>query len=255
MDSLLRCLEVLSTSDISSIGPSMRHVSPNQVGGADSSQVDPDTPTSFNSAVTPPVAACLSPVGGSQRAQESRACAAPSANDKSAPDVVARTSNARVTPQATRVSCQAASAQGNAEGVSGAGGGAAGAEAVKTAVAVVEGGGGEGRPPATVQPNTAILSGRYSGGVSREASGVRDGIIRGLVRALVPWEHSRRSQEAALIVLGNVLESAEDCGDPRVRHACVMGLEDELVVITGSAEGEEEDEGKWRGDGSFDGGR
>ncbi|CAN0222527.1 unnamed protein product, partial [Ectocarpus fasciculatus] len=45
-------------------------------------------------------------------------------------------------------------------------------------------------------------------------SEIRGRVIRGLVSALTPWEHSRRSQRAALLVLGNVLENAieEDAG-------------------------------------------
>ncbi|CAN0053376.1 unnamed protein product [Ectocarpus sp. 4 AP-2014] len=43
---------------------------------------------------------------------------------------------------------------------------------------------------------------------------MRGRVIRGLVSALTPWEHSRRSQRAALLVLGNIFENAidEDAG-------------------------------------------
>lgn len=33
-------------------------------------------------------------------------------------------------------------------------------------------------------------------------------VIRGLVATLMPWEHSKNSQEAALLVLGNILDNA-----------------------------------------------
>lgn len=43
---------------------------------------------------------------------------------------------------------------------------------------------------------------------SEEASiTVRHSVIGGLVAALMPWEHSKRSQQAALLVLGNIIEN------------------------------------------------
>ena len=40
------------------------------------------------------------------------------------------------------------------------------------------------------------------------APSARESVLRGLVKALMPWEHSRRPQRAALLVLGNILGNA-----------------------------------------------
>ncbi|CAN0558820.1 unnamed protein product, partial [Ectocarpus sp. 12 AP-2014] len=53
-----------------------------------------------------------------------------------------------------------------------------------------------------VQPETSKTRPSLSRGE------MRGRVIRGLVSALTPWEHSRHSQRAALLVLGNILENA-----------------------------------------------
>lgn len=66
--------------------------------------------------------------------------------------------------------------------------------------------------------------------------GVRGSVIRGLVRILEPWEHTRRTQKAALLVLGNVLENvlevaAGGSGAEQVSalvRETVWGLEEEV---------------------------
>ena len=44
--------------------------------------------------------------------------------------------------------------------------------------------------------------------VASAAGSARGSVLRGLVKSLMPWEHSRRSQRAALLVLGNILGNA-----------------------------------------------
>lgn len=48
-----------------------------------------------------------------------------------------------------------------------------------------------------------------SSGYRSEAASrtVHHSVIRGLVAVLMPWEHSKRSQQAALLVLGNMIEN------------------------------------------------
>ncbi|CAM9347356.1 unnamed protein product, partial [Laminaria digitata] len=80
-------------------------------------------------------------------------------------------------------------------------------------------------PPHPPIPNATPVSNDVAvavatSGVSAVTS-ARGSVMRGLVKALMPWEHSRRSQRAALLVLGNILgnvlqeTTAGDVGDLR----------------------------------------
>eukprot|EP00752_Nemacystus_decipiens_P017807 g15965.t1 len=83
----------------------------------------------------------------------------------------------------------------------------------------------------------------------------RGRVIRGLVATLVPWEHSRRIQRAALLVLGNVLGnvleddpatdprgfSGGEGGDGEARcssESCARELDKSLVTWDAGGEGE-----------------
>lgn len=86
---------------------------------------------------------------------------------------------------------------------------------------------------------------------------VRGKIIRGLVGVMEPWEHARRSQRAALLVLGNVLDNVleaaeEEAGKsgqtPRLVFECAVELESGLMRCSPAGEsvegGEEAEEGE-----------
>lgn len=82
---------------------------------------------------------------------------------------------------------------------------------------------------------------------------VRASVIRGLVSVLTPWEHSRRSQRAGLLVLGNilgnVLEAAEgegggDVGRDDARllvSQCAVELENGLTATASAGAGDGSD--------------
>ena len=84
----------------------------------------------------------------------------------------------------------------------------------------------------------------------------RGSVVGGLVAALVPWEHSRRIQRAALLVLGNVLGNAleEDSEEGVGEEArcpseyCAVELRKSLVSWDAGGEGE------WGGGGKEEGG-
>lgn len=92
---------------------------------------------------------------------------------------------------------------------------------------------------------------------SLSRSEMRGRVIRGLVSVLTPWEHSRRSQRAALLVLGNVLENSieEDAGAVggvkstegarSASESCAVELDRGLAALAAGGTGEwaEEDEG------------
>lgn len=78
-------------------------------------------------------------------------------------------------------------------------------------------------------------------------------MIRGLVKILTPWEHSRRSQRAALLVLGNILGNALQettkgdsggVGDAQLSEYCMCSKELRSAVTARSFEGEGEGEAK-----------
>lgn len=51
-------------------------------------------------------------------------------------------------------------------------------------------------------------------------------VIQGLVATLMPWEHSKNSQEAALLVLGNILDNALENAPDRVPDDDRSGVPD-----------------------------
>lgn len=80
----------------------------------------------------------------------------------------------------------------------------------------------------------------------------RGSVIRGMVAALVPWEHSRQTQRAALLVLGNVLDNCLDEGpdapsegvkdgkyaDRSASESCAEDLDKALVTSATGGQGE-----------------
>ncbi|CAB1100716.1 unnamed protein product [Ectocarpus sp. CCAP 1310/34] len=111
-------------------------------------------------------------------------------------------------------------------------------------------GGGDCEAACEVQPETSKTRPSLSRGE------MRGRVIRGLVSALTPWEHSRHSQRAALLVLGNILENAieEDAGavggvkSPegarRASESCAVELDRGLAALAAGGTGEwaEDDE-------------
>lgn len=93
---------------------------------------------------------------------------------------------------------------------------------------------------------------------------VRGSVLRGLVAALVPWEHSRQTQRAALLVLGNVLENAFDevpdatsdaMNNGRGAHrnvsgSCAADLDKALAALATEGPGEWADEGEGQEEGA-----
>ncbi|CAN0304046.1 unnamed protein product [Ectocarpus sp. 6 AP-2014] len=85
---------------------------------------------------------------------------------------------------------------------------------------------------------------------------MRGRVIRGLVSALTPWEHSRRSQKAALLVLGNILENAieEDAGAVggvkstegarSASESCAVELDRGLAALAAGGAGEWAEDGE-----------
>lgn len=81
----------------------------------------------------------------------------------------------------------------------------------------------------------------------------RGSVIRGLIAVLEPWEHSRRVQRAALLVLGNVFGNAleEDsemnaaAGGSGAAEACAVEIDQGLKASrTGGEEERVQDDDK-----------
>ncbi|CAM9705724.1 unnamed protein product [Ectocarpus sp. 8 AP-2014] len=101
-----------------------------------------------------------------------------------------------------------------------------------------------------VEPETSKTRPSLSRGEMRRR------VIRGLVSALTPWEHSRRSQRAALLVLGNILENAieEDAGavggvkstegGRSASESCAVELDRGLAAFAAGGAGEWAEDGE-----------
>lgn len=77
------------------------------------------------------------------------------------------------------------------------------------------------KPAAVRSPGVGVPSGET----------IRADAIRGLVQVLQPWDFSRECQQTSLLVLGNILEAAEESQDSRVRRQCSQALEDGLSAL------------------------
>lgn len=186
-DALLRCLEVLTTSEVSGVGPP-----PSPAAAEPPVVVDP-----------PPLAQASGELSQQQQHDEQ--------------------------PRKRRKLAE----EGTAEGPTNGSNGGENCEAA-----------GE------VQPETSKTRPSLSRGE------MRGQVIRGLVSALTPWEHSRRSQRAALLVLGNILENAieEDAGAiggvkstegaRSASESCAVELDRGLAALAAGGTGEwaEDDE-------------
>lgn len=211
MDVLLRCLEVLSTSDISSIGPSISHVD--------------DQPLSSATALAP---------------QESHSVVAAIPDtegpivERNAQPAIAQSHSAATNPIAGAADGDVLS-PGQDE------------QARRTSAPPESKIAYDGSGNTAERDDGAALSRRAAppeegeGGVG--GARVRASIVRGLAGALQPWEHSRTSQQAALLVLGNILEAAEDGGDSPVLRECKAALEDALGDRASVGDGEEDRDG------------
>lgn len=104
------------------------------------------------------------------------------------------------------------------------------------------------KPAAARSPGVEVPSGesRAEGGaVGRapaSAETIRADAIRGLVQVLQPWDFSRECQQTSLLVLGNILEAAEESQDPRVHRQCSQALEDGLSTLKGDPFVDDDDE-------------
>lgn len=101
-----------------------------------------------------------------------------------------------------------------------------------------EGGGtttenGTSKTAAAVTGGAAAAAASTASPPATSRSERRGAVIRGLVAALVPWEHSRRTQRAALLVLGNVLGNALD-EDPEGYSGGVEDAGDESEALSAS---------------------
>lgn len=92
-----------------------------------------------------------------------------------------------------------------------------------------------GPTPASTSSEEARSNGGSAMGDEASDASARASIIQGLVRVLTPWEHSRKTQRAALLVLGNVAENVLDGSSPSVARDCRRYLEDTLVGTTAPA--------------------
>lgn len=219
LDAILRCLEVLSTSDVSQIGPSMQLASarPHEPRSAPSG-----VPTAEEgSAPTASTGASTHSSGGSAAAGLGLA-PAPVAGGTAAP---VAGSDAGPGP----------STNSDVDDVPHSGSSSSIAPPQHGPGAAAETAGSTASSPDRREPGGSQQHAHPPRGDANRAR-----VVHGLVGILRPWEHSRRSQQAALLVLGNILEAAEESGDGRLLLECSSSLEEGLSRV--AAEVADEDE-------------
>lgn len=244
LDVLLRCLEVLSTSEVSSIGPSVPPQHPSAASSAElPAPVDVDRALPTGSETT--LSAVVSKAGGSNTGGAAMTAAAVNGNEDAS--LLEGDTNAASTPgeaaeSAAEATITAAREKVFNEGV------ASGEPRERTDSS---GGRAGGVPCNMVLVTTTDVKSLRRGSVGSGAveGGVRQRVIRGLVKALAPWEHSRRSQRAALLVLGNVLENVVEREEheiardsPVLVRQCAIELDKGLLGGGNSSGGQDEEE-------------
>lgn len=216
LDILLRCLEVLSTSEVSSIGPSIppQHPSCSSAEVPAPADIDQALPVGSVATLSAVIEAGNSDIGGAAIA----AAAADGSEDACLPE--AQTNATSAPEEAADLSVEAAIAvtRGNIFN--------AAVAPAEPRESMVGPSGGVERFLCSMAPATTNVKSLCGGSVGSGAveGGVRQRVIRGLVKTLVPWEHSRRSQRAALLVLGNVLGNVVDGVENKV------GQDSQLLV-------------------------
>lgn len=241
LDILLRCLEVLSTSEVSSIGPSIppQHPSCSSASLPAPADVDEALPVGSVATLSAVIEAGDCDTGGAAVA----AAAADGSEDACLPE--GQTNAASAPEEAADLSVEAAIAATRGPIFN------AGVAPVEPRESVVGPGGGAGRFLCSMALATTNVKSLRGGSVGSGAveGGVRQKVIRGLVKALVPWEHSRRSQRAALLVLGNVLGNVVDGVENEVGQdsqllvrRCAIELDQGLLGGADFSEGVHEEE-------------
>lgn len=116
---------------------------------------------------------------------------------------------------------------------------------------------------------TAVVEGATTTFKAMGRSEIRGSVLKGLVAALVPWEHSRQTQRTTLLVLGSILENAldevphptsEGMKDRRGAHknvmeSCAADLDKALAALATEGQGEWADEEEEQEEGAAGGDR